>query len=181
MTKEIILTAITIITINLSACSSQSNDAHTVVYNTSVDVPLHHWTSADTLFFPLTVTEEPNLKLPICTNKDYHLRLSFRHAIDFPLTAIPSLFCMQQTDTVQGQSRVTRRVFQQTISPKVRDEKGQPLGTGWGSLYEYQQDMPEITVRFDQPGNYRFLFIPSFRGVTDGISGMASVGIELFE
>lgn len=181
MTKAIILTAITITTISLSACSNQNNDAHTVVYNTSVDVPLFHWTSTDTLFFPLVVTDEPNLKLPIRTNQEYHLRLSFRHAIDYPLTEIPSLLCLQQTDTVQGQNRVSRRIFQQNISPKLRDEKGQPLGTGWGSLYEYQQDATNITVKFDQPGSYRFLFIPSFHGITDGINGMASVGIELVE
>lgn len=178
MTRVIILIVI-IATISLSAC--QSNNSHAVVYNTSVDVPLYHWTSADTLFYPLAIAEEPNAKQPIQLNKDYHVRLNLRHNLDFPLTSIPANFCLQQTDTVQGQTRISRRIMLTRIEPKVRDDRGLPLGDGWGSLYEYQQPLDNLTIRFDKAGTYRFIIIPDFRGAADGLNGMASIGIELYE
>lgn len=167
--------------ISLIACSSQSNDVHTVVYNTSVDVPLYHWTSTDTLFYHLNIEEEPNIKYPIQRNKDYRVRLSVRHAPGFPLSSIPANFCVQKTDTVMGHYILPTRIMQKPIEPNVRDDRGMPLGSGWGSLYEYQELLPDITVRFSEPGSYRMLIIPRFEGAEEGIDGMASIGLELYE
>lgn len=169
-----------VVAISLSACS-QKNNAHDVVYNTSVDVPLYNWTSTDTLFYPLIIEEEPNVKHPIQLHRDYHLRVSMRHSIGYPLSKVPAHFCLQQTDTINGSEQITRRVMQIFISPEVRDSEGRPLGTGWGSLYEHQEELPDITVRFDQPGSYRFLIIPAFKGAPEGIDGMASMGLEIYE
>lgn len=152
-----------------------------MVYNTSVDVPLFHWTSADTLFYPISVAEESNIKHPIRTSTDYHVRLSVRHSSRFPLTHLPALICLQQTDTVLGHYILAKRLMQKPISPQIRNDQGQPLGSGWGSLYEYQQMLPDISVRFSKPGTYRLLIIPRFDGAEDGIDGMASVGLELYE
>ena len=167
--------------ISLVACSNQSNDALTVVYNTSVDVPLYHWTSTDTLFYPIYIDKEPNMKNPIRQDKDYHLRISLRHTPGFPLSQVPAYFCLQKADTVMEHYILPKRILQRPVAPNVRDERGMPLGTGWGSLYEYQEIIPDIIVRFPEPGPYRMLIIPRFDGAEEGIDGMASIGIELYE
>ena len=171
---------ITIIAISLSACHKKSN-THVVVYNTSVDVPLHHWTSTDTLFYPIHVEEEPNIKSPICTHTDYQIRLSWRYELEFPLISLPATFCFQQMDTTQGQLRISRLISRHKIEPTIRDEEGLPIGDGWGSLYEHQETVKDFTLCFDQPGIYRILIIPDFRGVPEGINGMVSMGLELYE
>lgn len=166
--------------ISLSACN-QNPDQHAVVYNTSVDVPLQHWTSADTLFYPLDVAEQPSITHPIRLRKNYHVRISMRHTADFPLTEVPANLFLQKTDSVQGQVRVSRRVMQASIAPRICDEDNSLLGEGWGSLFCHQESLSDVTLRFDQAGSYRILFIPAFKEIPDGIDGMASVGIELYE
>ena len=182
MIRATIITA-TIITaaISLSACSQSSSNRAEIVYNTSVDVPLKHWTSADTLFYPVVIDEEPNLRHPIACHQNYRMRISVRHTSDFPLSAVPANISIQQTDTINGQTRVTRRVMQTAIAPRVRDEQGRALGTGWGSLYEFEEEVPDFTLQFDEPGTYRMLIIPAFRGALEGIDGMVSMGIELYK
>lgn len=152
-----------------------------MAYNTSVDVPLKHWTPTDTLFYPIVIDEEPSFQHPLRIHHDYRPRLCVRYTLDCPLLSIPAELFVQEMDTLQGNLRVKRRLSQLHIAPKVKDEKGQELGDGWGSLYEYQTTLDEQTIRFDRPGLYRFLIIPTFKGVPEGIDGIASIGVELLE
>ncbi len=152
-----------------------------MAYNTSVDVPLQHWTSADTLFYPIVIDEEPSFQRPLRINHNYHARLCIRYTLGCPLTQIPAHFFVQEMDDVQGQMRIKRRLQQFPITPNVKDNEGMALGDGWGSLYEYQELLTDHTIRFDRPGFYRFLIIPDFKGVPEGIDGIASIGVELLE
>lgn len=181
MTKAIILTAISLTAISLSACSPTSSNAGAVAYNTSVDVPLKHWTSTDTLFYPIIIDEEPSFQHPLRINHGYTPRLCVRYTLDCPLLSIPADLFVQEMDTVQGQMRIKRRLSHYHIAPAVKDSRSQELGDGWGSLYEYQTTLDGQTISFDRPGQYRFLIIPAFKAVPEGIDGIASIGIELLE
>jgi len=183
MTKSLIikLTVIIITTISLSACSQTTNDAHAVVYNTSVDVPLQHWTSADTLFYPIVIDEQPSFQFPVCAGKDYHVRFCIRYSIDFPLSKLPANLYVQEMDNTDDRMRIKRRLRHLHIEPNIKDSQGRTLGGGWGSLYENQEVLPDQVVSFDRPGIYRLLIIPAFNGMPEGINGIASIGIELFE
>ena len=152
-----------------------------MAYNTSVDVPLQHWTSADTLFYPIVIDEEPSFQRPIHTNHSYRARLCIRYTLGCPLTQIPAHFFVQEMDIIQGQMRIKRRLQQFPIAPNVKDNEGLALGDGWGSLYEYQETLTDQVLRFDKPGFYRILIIPDFKGVPEGIDGIASIGVELLE
>lgn len=164
-----------LILINLSACSK--NDELTV-YDTSVDVPLQGWTSADTLFYSITVTETTTIKNPVAKGHDYHMNLSLRYSSSLPLTHLPFLLTLQQTDTTGGYIHPIRNIMKQEFSLPVRDTAGIPLGDNWGSLYTISTPISSPTIRFDTAGTYRFMIIPNL-GDQKSLPGVASIGIFL--
>lgn len=164
-----------LIQISLSACSQ--NDARTV-YDTSVDVPLQGWTSTDTLFYSIVITDSPSIKYPIATHQDYQMNISIRYAATFGLTHVPFQLTLQQTDTLGGYEHPIRNIFRQDLSLEVRDAEGVPLGDNWGSLYTISTPISSPTIRFDSAGTYRFMILPNL-GDQKSLPGVASIGIEM--
>lgn len=164
-----------LILINLSACSKNNE---LTAYDTSVDVPLQGWTSADTLFYSITVTETTTIKNPVAKGHDYHMNLSLRYSSSLPLTHLPFLLTLQQTDTTGGYIHPIRNIMKQELSLPVRDTAGIPLGDNWGSLYTISTPVSSPTIRFDTAGTYRFMIIPAIGDLPE-LPGVASIGIEL--
>lgn len=162
---------------SISACSR--NESQTV-YDSSVDVHLNGWVSTDTLFYNIVVTDPPSIKNPIVVGQHYQLSISLRYSADFPLTQVPFLLQMQQTDTVGGYTRPVRNIFRELLSPAVRDSMGLPLGDTWGSLISRQEQQTGLQVHFDTAGTYRFLIIPEL-GDQPSLPGLASIGLRLNE
>lgn len=165
-----------LIQINLSACSSQ-NDARTV-YDTSVDVPLQGWTSTDTLFYSIVITDPTTIKKPVAVDHDYQMNISLRYSTSLRLTHLPFQLTLQQTDTLGGYEHPIRNIFRQDLSLEVRDADGVPLGDSWGSLYSIETPISSPTIRFDSTGTYRFMILPTL-GDLKSLPGVASIGIQL--
>ncbi len=161
----------------LSACSSP-NEPHTAVYDYSVDVPQSGWTSADTLFYDLLLTQPATIKNPIVPRRTYQLSMSVRFDASFPFTALPLQLLVQQTDTMGGYLHPVRNLLRRDLAPQLRDSLGQPIGHTWGSLITQSIPLPDLTLRFDSAGTYRLLITPQ-TGSHRSIPGIASVGVRL--
>lgn len=164
-----------VMVLSLSACSQ--NNAQTV-YSNSVDVPLLGWTSADTLFYNITVTEPATIKSPIAIRHDYQMNVDIRCSSSYPLSSIDYHLLLQKMDTTGGYNRPVANLLRQEITTVVRDTTGTPLGDTWGSLITLQTTRPDLSVRFDSAGLYRILLIPEL-GELREVPGIASVCISL--
>ena len=168
----------------LTACSSDEGDATeeaSIGYDHSADVPMLGWSFSDTLFFPLTVLAEPELRSPIVIGADYSLWCSVRHDASYSYQQLPLTFVVQQTDTtgtLNGTSRVVRNMLRRQMTLPIRRPDGHPLGTSWGSLIQYETEADSLTLRFDSAGTYRMLLIPDVPA-SQPLKGVASVGLTL--
>lgn len=162
---------------SLSSCSSP-NEPHTAVYDYSVDVLQSGWTSADTLFYDLQLTDPATIKNPIVPRRTYQLSMSVRFDATFPFTTLPMHMLVQQTDTAGGYLHPIRNLLRRDLAPLMRDSIGQPIGHSWGSLVTQTIPLPDLTLRFDSAGTYRILITPH-TGSHRSIPGIASVGVRL--
>lgn len=169
------------LTLDLCCACSDTADSERA-YDYAVDVPSTGWTSADTLFYPFTITDPPQVRTPLVAGTSYHATYHVRTAAQFGLTHLPVSIILQQVDTLGAgeTSHVVRNVLRHETSLPVRDEQGRPLGDSWGSLYQYEAPIDSLTLRFDAAGYYRMLLIPS-TGNTAAFTGIHSIGISLAE
>lgn len=170
-----IMAAMVLTLTGLSGCNQ--NNALTA-YNNSVDVPLMGWTSADTLFYHITVTDPATIKTPIAISRDYQLNIGFRYSSAYPLSCVAYHLLLQKTDTTGGYEHPTVNLLRQDMTTMVRDSIGTPLGDTWGSLISLETRQPDLTIRFDSAGTYRFLLIPDL-GELSALPGVASASIRL--
>lgn len=164
-------------TISLTSCSSSGSDTddHVTHYDRVQSVNVSHWASDDTLSFAINVTEQPQVRTPLLRQYDYHTFCSLRTTSDCRLTSLPLMLILQQVD---DQGAVIRNLLRTEVNPVVRDETGRHLGSSWGSLYQYEAELPDARMRFDDAGNYRILLYP-VTGSAAAIQGVASVGLSL--
>lgn len=169
------------LTVSLSACTSSPTDAELTDYDLSVDVPCQRWTSTDTLFFPIDVTDAPLHRTPLLREASYRVRCNIRISADCKLTNVPMNLLLQQTDTLGSPDRlpqVTRNLLRSVVCPAVRNADGRELGSTWGSLIQHEVPIDSLTMKFDSAGTYRILLIPAIEG-PQGIEGVHSVGLAL--
>lgn len=163
--------------LSLSACAPSSPEptAGEVHYSLSADVDLHGWAATDTLFYPIAVCEPRDVRTPLVPQHTYRSACCIRTDASCRLTHIPMQLVLQQVD---DQGAVLRNVLRTEIAPQVRDDRGYMLGESWGSLYQYECDLPDLTLRFDSLGTYRLLLNPAI-GSQAALEGIASIGLSL--
>lgn len=163
---------------SLSACNL--SDSGRTVYDISVDVPLSGWASTDTLFYSVCVDDVASLRHPIERGVDYQLSVSVRHVSRYPFMSIPFTLIQQQTDTTQGFEHPVRNILHQSVAPVIRDSLGHQLGASWGSFITVNVPVPDVSIRFDSAGTYRFLVIPDL-GTLTSVTGLSALGLRLSE
>ena len=163
---------------SLTACSSDG--PYTAAdYDTVIDVPVLSWMPTDTLLYPIVISSEATRYNPLRQGATYRLRCSVRMTAGFELTQVPMQFIVQQTDTAEGgHLRVLRNVCRHDIAPHVRDKRGQPLGSTWGSLICHEEVLPDVSLRFDSVGTYRMMLIPETSGLAS-FRGISAIGLSL--
>lgn len=173
------MVAAALLAINFLSCNTNGGQTAKVSYDHSVDVPSREWRAQDTLFFPITISDEPEVRTSIIRGTDYPVWCSIRMTSDYPFTTVPMTLIIQQTDTTaQGGERVKRNYLRQHIEPVVRTPEGRPLGSSWGSLIQHEVRLDSLSLRFDSVGHYRMLLIPAVQGEVT-LCGIASVGLSL--
>lgn len=162
-------------------CACSDRPATLTDYDQSVDVPCQNWRNEDTLFFPITVTDTPEIRTPLLLATDYHMDCCVRMGANYKYANVPMQLILQQTDTTSAsavQRHVIRNLLRQEIAPTVRNAQGQELGSTWGSLIQYEGRIEDVTIRFDTAGTYQMLLIPAIDGATS-LEGIHSIGLSL--
>lgn len=163
--------------LSLNACSNESGDK-SLGFDFSVDVPSRGWTAQDTLFYPIHITEQPEVRTPLLRDVDYDVFASIRMSSAYKFCNVPMTMLLQQTDTTGGMTHVVRNLLRQEISPIVRNDEGRELGANWGSLTQHEVQLDSISMRFDSIGTYRILLIPTTQEI-NALDGIFSVGLSL--
>lgn len=167
--------AMTMLSLTACAPSSPEPAAGEVHYDLSADVDLQGWAATDTLFYPITISAVRDVRTPLVAQHAYRSACCIRTDASCRLTHIPMQLVLQQVDE---QGAVLRNVLRTEIAAPVRDDRGYMLGESWGSLYQYECDLPDLTLRFDSVGTYRLLLNPAI-GSQAVIEGVASIGVSL--
>ena len=164
-------------TMMLNACQN-NEDGTDPAYDKVIDVPILGWKAADTLFFPLQITDPTTIRTPILQGIPYTMGYSVRMSADFHYTRVPMQLIIQQTDTTGGCEHIVRNVLRRHIAPAVRDTLGRPLGPSWGSLIDYDGFIDDISIQFDSLGSYRMMLIPDTKDI-HGFTGLSAIGLSL--
>lgn len=179
--KTMMAATIMLLGLNLTSCVSEADQEAQTVYDHSCDVSTHGWTSQDTLFYPVLITEMPELRTPIKYGRQCDLWCNIRTEADFPYTNIPMTLIVQQTDTTgsgNGTSHVIRNLLRHDLTLTVCNEDGRHLGDSWGSLVQLETKLDGLTVCFDTTGTYRMLLIPNLHNKVS-LPGITSIGLTL--
>ena len=174
-----VITAATL-ALSLAACTGEGSD---IRYDHSADVPSRGWTTSDTLFFPITISPTPDTRSPLYVDTDYRLACSIRMDASYAYTSLPLMLILQQTDTIgspDGSPYVSRNLLRHALTIPLRDDRGYPVSSSWGSLFQHEVPIDSLTLRFDTVGTYRMLVFPATHS-NARLDGITSVGLSLHE
>lgn len=170
-----------LLALSLSGCVNSEPTVAETAYDYTVDVPCRGWTYNDTLFFPISVSENPEIRTPLQRSTNYQLGCALRISSDYQYANVPMLLILQKTDTTNCLGKrplVIQNLLRQEIVPQVRDNAGRELGNTWGSLIQHETVIDSLSIRFDSVGTYQMLLIPQ-SGEISSIDGVHSVGLSL--
>lgn len=150
------LPAVCLIGVVFLSCQGNSH------YHHSESIPAKGWDLNETLYFKDSLRDD--------VPDNMHFEVNIRHSNLYPYQ---NLWLYIRTRTSDGTNRLD------SINWTLSEPSGRWLGTGWGSLYNLTQRLPDLNIR--KTFGTRWFSIEVQHGLQDEtLPGIEDIGIHLF-